>query len=120
MKRSDLEAIRDMLEGGDSPAPNGHNLVGAINGMLNTYDDAQEWGATPGDEDWSDAHEDFQHLTSLLMNKLSDSVIEQDDVLEDEDGAQLASLPNPATERQEGSNLPKLPDQASSGGSRHE
>lgn len=109
MKRSALEDIQDQLTGGNSDAPNGHNLVGAINGILNTFDSADEWGATPGDDDWTDAHEDFQHLARKLVNDLND-VLGTDDTLDDDDGTKLADLPHAATAKDQTGDLPSPPN----------
>lgn len=109
MKRSELEYIRDQVMGGNSDAPNGNNLVGAINQILNTYDEADEWGVTPSDADWQEAHDDFQYILADLSNQLA-TVTGNDGTLEDENGNKLADLPNAATSATNTTDIPNNPN----------
>lgn len=108
MKRNQLEYIRDQVQGGDASSPNGNNLVGAINHLLNHYDEADKYGATPSDEDWAEYAEDIKHIVADLSNELAD-VAGTEGALEDENGNQLADLPTTANGVANTTDLPDRP-----------
>lgn len=112
MNKSDLERITDGLaQGGNSPAPNNHNLVGATNALVSVVETMDKYGITavsdlPQEEQdkLADAQEDLQYLEAELGGLLG-NFTGNDGSIELDDGSSI-DLPNAATSASTNVDLP--------------
>jgi len=89
---------------GRGAAPNGHNLSGAVQVLLDALDTAETHGLGLSDlpaetqEQLTEAHEDLQYLEGELGAVL-DALAGNDGAIEDADGQPVLNLPRQASDR---------------------
>lgn len=108
MQPDELRTLRDLIYGGTSDAPNGHSLEAAIDQLLDAYEEADKYDATPSTEQWDYAHEDFQYCLARVLN-VGVALVGRDGDLEDENGNVLADLPYAATSADASADVPSDP-----------
>jgi hypothetical protein len=116
IKPDDREELRKSTGGGAQSgdnAPNGANIIGALNTLERIAEKMDTYGLAysdlPGEEqtEFDEAHEDLQCHLKTLSNLLAQDMVGSDDALELSDG-NTVDLPKQATSK--GNNSADLPN----------
>lgn len=112
MKKTDLQKISNgMATGGNSEAPNGNNLTGAVNTIVRITDEVEKYGLAVSDlteeqqAELEDAQEDLQYHMDELGSLLG-SFTGNDGAVEDDEGNKLLDLPKQASAAEKTADLP--------------
>jgi len=104
LTQTEIEVIEDAVGSGPASgasAPNGHNVQGAINVIMRTVEDMNQYALQPSDlpsdkrTEYEAAAEDLRHYRQKLATFFADELANELDEVEASDGT-LYTLPDPS------------------------